>query len=102
MAFTVYAAPRSLASCELAVEDVDGGDGPAGDLGVLHRQVAESADAEHGDEVRRAGARHLDRLVGGDAGARERRGVERVDAVGHGPANAASASDVLGEAAVHG
>ena len=46
-----------LGELQLVVDDVDGHDGAAGDLGVLHGQVAEAADAEHGDEVGRAGAR---------------------------------------------
>ena len=40
-----------LGDVELAVEHVDGGDGGAGDPRVLDGQVAESADAEHGDEI---------------------------------------------------
>ena len=68
---------------ELLVVDVDGDDPSAGDARVLDRQVAEAADAEHRDEVGRAGARDLDRLVGRHAGAGERSRVERVDAVGH-------------------
>ena len=44
--------------------------------------MSEAADAEHGYEIRPAGARDFDRFVGGHAGAGERRGVERVDAFG--------------------
>src|SRR5512132_1073805 len=85
---------------ELLVVDVDGDHAPAGDRGVLDREVAEAADAEDGDEVRRARARDLHRLVGGDAGARQRRGVERVDAVGHLDHVATVGDGVLAEAAV--
>ena len=75
-------APSSRASVELLVVDVDGDDAPAGDRGVLDREVAEAADAEHRGEIARAGARDLDRLVGRDARAGQRRGVEGVDAGG--------------------
>ena len=87
---------------ELGFEDVDGGNGCAGDLGVLHGQVAESADSEHGHEVRRTGARHLDRLVRGDTGARQRSGVERVDPGRYEAHERGVGEDVLGEAAVDG
>ena len=87
---------------ELRLEDVDGGDGRAGDLGVLHRKMTEPADAEHGDEIGRAGAGHLHGLVRRDAGARERRGVERVDAAGYEPGERRLGQHVLGEAAVDG
>ena len=53
----------------------------AGDAGVLDRHVTEPADAEHGDDVRRSDLGHLDGLVGRDAGARQRRGIERIDPV---------------------
>jgi hypothetical protein len=42
---------------ELLVVQVDRDDAPARDRGVLDRQMAETADAEDGDEIRRAGAR---------------------------------------------
>ena len=51
-------------------------------------------------EERRAG--DLDRLVGGHAGAGQRRGVERVDAVRHAHDVAGVADRVLGEPAVEG
>ena len=42
---------------ELLLVDVDRDDAPAGDRGVLDREVSEPADAEDGDEIGRAGAR---------------------------------------------
>ena len=62
--------------------------------------MAEPADAEHRDEVGRAGPCDLDRLVGRDAGAGERGGVERVDALGHRDDVAAVGDGVLAEPAV--
>ena len=80
--------------------EVDRDHAPAGDRGVLDREVAEAADAEDGDEVGGAGAGDLDRLVGRDAGARERRRVEGIDAVGHLDDVAGIRGRVLAEAAV--
>src|SRR5690606_11920432 len=67
---------------QLAVGDVHRDGLGAERLGVLQGEVAQAADA--GDEHPRGRARagDLDRLVGGDAGAGQRGGVERVDAVG--------------------
>ena len=79
---------------------VDRDDAPAGDRGVLDRQMAEAADAEDGDEVGRAGAGDLDRLVGRDAGAGQRRRVEGVDAFGHLDDVAGVRGGVLAEPAV--
>ena len=75
----VCSAPSCLARASLAVDQVDGGDRGAGDLGVLHGQVSETSDAEDGHEVRRSGAGHLERLVGGDPGTGERGRVEGVE-----------------------
>ena len=86
-----------LGDSSLDFENVDRGDGRAGDLRVLHRQVAESADPEHRDEVRRACARHFDRLVGGDAGARQRRRIEWVDPRRYEADERGVGDDVLGE-----
>src|SRR6478735_860223 len=72
-----------LGQLQLLVHHIDRDDGRAGDLGVLHGQVTQAADAEHRDELARGGPRHLDRLVGGHAGTGQRSGVQRVDAVRH-------------------
>ena len=80
---------------------VDGDDSSARHPGVLHRQVAEAADPEDRDEVGRARTGDLDRLVGGDTGAGQRGGVERVDAVRDADDEVRGIGhDVLGEAAV--
>ena len=68
---------------ELVVLQVDGDHGRALDLGVLHRQVTEAADAEDRAQLRRADLGALDRLVDRDAGAAQRRCVQGVHAVGH-------------------
>jgi hypothetical protein len=66
---------------QLVLGDVYGDDSRSGDLCVLHGQMSEPADAEHGDEVGRPGTRYFHRLVGRHTGTRQRRGVERVDPV---------------------
>jgi len=45
--------------------------------------MPEAAHPEDGDDVRRTGSCALDCLVRRDARARERCGIDRVDAVGH-------------------
>ena len=80
---TVNSAPSSRASASLSSWMSTAIDPAAGDRGVLDREMAEAADAEDRDEIGRARARDLDRLVRRDAGAGQRRGVERIDAVGH-------------------
>ena len=85
---------------ELLVDDVDRDDPATGDRRVLDREVAETADAEHSDEIGGAGAGDLDRLVRGDAGAGQRRRVERVDAVGDLDDVTGVGRGVLAEAAV--
>jgi hypothetical protein len=87
---------------EACFVDVDRHHGGTGDAGVLDGEVPEAADAEHGDEVRGAGFEDFDRLVGGDAGAGEWRGVHWVDAVGDADDVAGVAEGVLGEAAIDG
>ena len=68
---------------EFLVDDVHRDHAAAGDRRVLDREMSEAADAEHRDQVRRAGAGDLDRLVRGDPGTRQWGSVERIDAVGH-------------------
>ena len=85
---------------ELLVDEIDCDHASAGDRRVLDREVAEPADAEDGDEVRRACARDLDCLVGRDAGAGQRRRVERVELVRHLHDVARIRRRVLAEAAV--
>ena len=72
---TRCSAPSSRGALEPRLVDVDGDHRRAGDARVLDGEVAEAAGAEHGDEARRARAGVLDRLVGGHAGAGQRRGV---------------------------
>jgi len=43
--------------------------------GELHPEVAEAADAEHGDEVTGAGTAFAQRVEGGDARAQQRAGI---------------------------
>ena len=91
---------QRLGQQQLVLVDVDGDDRRAGDLGVLHGEVTEAADTEHGDDVRRAGARHLDRLIGGHTGARQRRRLDRIDASGHVDDEVGLGDDVFAVAAV--
>jgi len=79
---------------------VDRDHATAGDPRVLEREMAEPADAEDRDQVGRARAGDLDRLVGGDAGAGERRRIDRVDPVRDPDDVAAVRLHVLGQAAV--
>ncbi|ODA70516.1 hypothetical protein APS67_005250 [Streptomyces sp. AVP053U2] len=81
---------------ELVVGDVDGGDGGAGDLRVLHRQVAQSADAGDGDELGGPDTGDLQGLVGGDARAGQRGGVDGADALGHGLGEIGPGQHLLG------
>src|SRR6187551_2263508 len=85
---------------ELLVDDVDRDDTPAGDRRVLDGEVAETTDAEHSDEVGRPCARDLDRLVGRDPRAGERRSVDRIDGLGHLDDVAAVRLHVVGEGPV--
>ena len=78
-ALTVNSAPSSVASSSFSSTRSTATTRPPAIARVLDREVAEPADAEDRDEVGRTRARDLDRLVRRDAGARERRGVERVD-----------------------
>ena len=64
---------------ELGVVDVDGDHGAADQAGVLDGEVAEPADAEDRDSFAGLDVGDLDRLVGRDAGAGQRGGVERAD-----------------------
>jgi hypothetical protein len=66
---------------QLLVEQIHRHDLRTSDERILQRQVAEPADAEDGDQVGGTGSRHLHGLVGRDAGAGERCGLERIDAV---------------------
>jgi hypothetical protein len=63
--------------------------------------MAETADAEDGDQVGRPRARDLHGLVGRHARAGQRRSVEWVDAVRDGDDVLRVRVDVLGEPAVH-
>ena len=44
--------------------------------GILHAEVAEAADAENGDGIAGASAAVAEAVVGGDAGAEKRRGID--------------------------
>ncbi len=79
---------------------VDSDDSRARHLRVLRGKVAEAADAENSYQVRGACPGGLHGLVGGDPGARQRRGVEGVDRTGHTPDEGGLGRSVLGEAAV--
>src|ERR1039458_2496045 len=85
---------------ELLIDHVDRYDPPSGDRRVLDREVSQTADAEHGNEIRGAGARDLDRLIGRHTGAGQRRGVERVEPLGDLDDVAGIGGGVLTEAAV--
>lgn len=65
-----YALPNLMG--ELAVIDIDGADQQPHGLGILDRQMAEAAGARDRDPLAGPGARFLDALVGGDAGADDR------------------------------
>ena len=69
---------------QLAIIDVDGDHfGVKHVLGVLQRQVAQPAQAIDGDPLPRLDIGNLHRLVGGDAGAGDAAGGERIEPVRH-------------------
>ncbi|MGX1480162.1 UNVERIFIED_CONTAM: hypothetical protein RKD50_008970 [Streptomyces canus] len=86
---------------ELVVGDVDRGDGGAGDLRVLHGQVAEPADAGDRHQLGGTDTGDLEGLVRGHAGAGQRGGVAGVDAVGDQGGEVGRGEHLLGVAAVH-
>jgi len=47
--------PQLLRQIQLLIGHVDGNHGGTGDLGVLHGKMTEAPDAEHCDEIGRAG-----------------------------------------------
>ena len=69
-----------LRQLELGVVDVDRGDVEAHRLGVLHRHVAEPADAGDRHPVAGLAVEHLEALVDGHAGAQHRRDLGEADA----------------------
>ena len=71
-----------LGQRKLAVIDIDGADPKAHDLGVLNRKMPEAAGAGDDDPLARPRLRLLDSLVGGDAGADQRRGQLGVESSG--------------------
>ena len=99
-ALTVKSRSELARERQLVVLHVDGDDARPRDPRVLDRQVAEAADPEDGDQVGRACARDLDRLVGRHARAGQGRRVERVDAVRHPDDEVRGRLHELGEAAV--
>src|SRR5665811_627373 len=64
--------------------DVDADHDAAYEPGILHSQVTKAADTEHRDPLIRLNICHLDGLVGRHSGARQRRGVKRIDSLRHG------------------
>ena len=89
-----------LCHVELCIDQVDGGDGRAGDTGVLDSKVPETTDTEYGHKVRRPRTRDFHCLVCRDTGAGERGGVEGVDRVGDSPDEGRFGDEVLGEPAI--
>src|SRR5580693_5865887 len=81
--------------------DIDGDDRGARGTRVLDREVSEPTGSEHGDQAGGAGTGDLHGLVGRDARAGQRGGVERVDVVGYAHDMTRVSECVLGEAAVH-
>ena len=100
LALTTKSAPSLLGVRELAVIDVDRADLEPHDLGVLNGKVSEAAGA--GDDDPFAGLRFglLDTLVGGDAGADERRGFLGVKAGWYMRDIIGIGDEVFGEAAI--
>ena len=80
--------------------EIDRDHPPAGDARVLDRHVPEAPDPKDGDEIRGSRPRDLDRLVGRDSGASERRCIEGVDPIGDLDDVARVRGRVLAEAAV--
>ena len=78
------------------------GDLGAERVGDLDGHVAQAAEADDGDLLAGAGAPLAQRRVGGDAGAQQRRGGGRVDAVGDGEDVVGVDDDVGGVAALGG
>ena len=100
-ALTVTVGAQPAGEVELGVVDVDRGDVQAHRPGVLHRHVAEPADARDHHPVAGLGVGHLQTLVDGDAGAEDRRDLDEVD-VGRQVADEVRVGHhVFGEAAVH-
>ena len=87
---------------QLFIGDVDRGHGRAEDLGVLQRQVTQTADTGDRHEIGRTDVPDLDCFVSSDPRARQRRGLERVDAVRDAGGEGRLGQEVLGVAAVHG
>ena len=87
---------------ELAVVDVDRADVEAHDLGVLDRQMPQTANAGDGDPFARPRPSLLDALVGGDARADDRRGILGRKAGGHVGDVIRVGEDVLGKTTVLG
>ena len=78
------------------------GDLGAEGVGDLDGHVAQPAEADDGDLLAGAGAPAAQRGVGGDAGAQQRRGGGRVEAVGDGEDEVGVDDDVGGVAALGG
>ena len=81
-----------LGQRQLVVGDVDRGHAQAHGLGVLHRDVAESADTGDDNPLAGLGLGHLQALVDRDAGAQHRGDLTRSAPSGMIAANLASTS----------
>ncbi len=90
--------PREV---QLGVVDVDGDHIEAHGLGILHRQVAEAADARDHHPVVRPGVGDLEPFVNGHAGAEDRRDLDKADVGGQVTDIVGIGNDIFGEAAVH-
>ena len=77
-------APSSFANFLLVLAARDGHGAVAALRRELHREMAEAADALHGDDLAGSRAGLAQRIVGGNARAQERAGDRGVDAFRHG------------------
>ena len=85
---------------ELVIDNINRNDPAAGDRRVLDSEMAETTDAEDGDEIGRPRSRDFHGLVCRHAGTGERCGIDRVDAIGDLDDISPVRLDVVGERAV--
>ena len=85
---------------ELGLLDVDGDHGSAHEPGVLDREMAQAADAEHSDQLGRLDLGDLEGFVGGHARAAQGRGIDRGNAVRYGDDVGGAGDCVLRERSV--
>ena len=91
---------KACSEVELAIVDVDRGHIETHGSGILHRHVAEPANAGDDHPLAGSGLGGLQSLVDGDARAEDRRNVEEVDIVGKVTNIVGIGEDIFGKAAI--